>query len=268
MPSKLKYCLLAVIFSGKLLAQGSIEIPLSFPDQKGILKINVYDNPIQVTTYTGNTVIVELLEIGKKNTKNKLSSGQLEFDFKEENNEVTIFKREGKRVTNIQLIIKVPHTFDIQAKTYYGRFIQIENITGNIKVEAYYGDIKLTNIIGNIEAKSFSGMIHLKEIVGTIVVNNTQGYTKAVLNQLLVNGSYIFSSNKGDIEIIIPKDAKANLDFDSYSGKVISDFQFGLNLKEGSKNVDRGLLKRTINGGGSAAITIQSHFGDIIIKQH
>ncbi|MCK9281269.1 MAG: DUF4097 family beta strand repeat-containing protein [Melioribacteraceae bacterium] len=162
----------------------------------------------------------------------------------------------------------------------YGGNIKVNTVGGSAILETYGGNLFLNGAKGEVLAKTSGGNINLKNISGSVQARTMAGDISVQLNPS-GSKSYI-STNTGEIELILPADAKATVEAiikvngwwknmkDDY--KIYSDFDVTTVLKVGDdeeeENEDNNEIRSVfqINGGGSK-ITLKSINSDISIRK-
>ncbi len=224
-------------------------IPLSNPGQPGSLEIDVYNPSITITGHSGNEV--ELFMNDKRvKTGRQISGPDFLYNIVEKDNNISITKRGGSspRIRGLTIELKVPHNFDLKVYTYFGPFINISGITGEIEVEGYFTDVQLENLQSNV------------------IASTNQGKLSAKFDRVTEDHIIFISNYKGALEVSFPSNTKATLLMDNHFGKFKSDFKLGLDTRPDKKDEDE-FIWRTINGGGTE-IKLVNYYKDIFIYSH
>jgi len=174
----------------------------------------------------------------------------------------------------------VPLNATVQIKSVSGD-IQIKEKNNNIKVETVSGNIGLSDIWGNIEVSTISGDINIQSSEGNIMAKSVSGdikiiETKGVVSSIDTTSGDIwveleeidstssgmnFSSISGDIDLFLPESIEADIDTQTVSGKINTDFKIVVQETLGK----RGKVQGTIGGGG-VRIKFKTISGDISLK--
>jgi len=141
--------------------------------------------------------------------------------------------------------------------------VTADNILGDAYLKTLSGNVHATKVKGSVEAESVSGDVELKDIseAKTATGKSVSGdvvYTGTVL----AGGNYEFSTHSGDVTMRIPANAAFDLEANSFSGTIDSDFEIQV-MGKLSPNEIHG----TVNGGG-ARVRVKSFSGDVEIKKH
>ncbi len=236
-------------------------VPLSNPNKAGQLKVKLIYGSINVVGYDGKEVIIDAQMKQRKVTRNKkngltrISSGTLDVSAEERDNKVIVGTDSYRR--SINLTIRVPRKFSLYLSAVNDGDITVENVNGDFEIKNVNGEITMTNISGTVNA------------------NTTNGKLKISFNKITANTNMALSSFNDDIDITLPKNAKATVKAKSDNGEVYTDFDMVLEKK--SPKVETDTRSRTyrvkveqwvygkINGGGPE-IMMKSFNGDIIVR--
>ena len=188
----------------------------------------------------------------------QLSGATSGLEIEESGNVVTIGTESWKAATD--LVIQVPRGSSLEVRS---------SMDGEIVVEGIGGEIDINNI---------NGPVTLRNVSGNTLVHTVNGDITAVLTRISADKPLSFSSMRGDIDVSLPADVKANLKMKSEQGEIYSDFDMTVGRKatrdekagkteEGNYRItfDRSLLG-TVNGGGPE-ISFNTFGGDIYIRK-
>jgi hypothetical protein len=106
----------------------------------------------------------------------------------------------------VDLIIRVPSSTSLSISAYDKGDLVVENVNGEIEISNHRGNINLTGISNAVVAHSYDGEI------------------KAVFKSVSPELPMSFTSWKGDIDVTLPSNTKANLKMKSGRGEVYTDF--------------------------------------------
>jgi len=239
-----------------------ITVPLSQPNDPGVLIINHFKGSIIVTGYAGELVVVKARlrypASGKRNDNLKhISSNSIQLSATEQNNKVIV--KSNSMVKTIDLEITVPHKFSLQ----------IQNQDN--------GDIVARNLSGEMDISNVNGDINLNNISGIALLNTVDGNIDVQFNRVTPNVPMAFSTIEGNVDIIFPEDINASLKMKSEHGEIFSDFDVNIKKREQKteKSNKTGSVKiyleewiyGKINNGGPE-ILIKSFDGNVFIRKH
>jgi DUF4097 and DUF4098 domain-containing protein YvlB len=140
--------------------------------------------------------------------------------------------------------------------------LQVADVKGDAGLKTISGNIVLSRIKGSVEVETTSGSIIMTEIaeprsVRAKVLSGRIDYD----GQILAGGKYSFESLSGSIRVTIPASASFDLEAETFSGGISTDFPITLQGK-----IDRKRIEGVVNGGGSA-LRIKAFSGSIDIKK-
>jgi hypothetical protein len=176
----------------------------------------------------------------------------------ENNNTVTVST--GSMRNAVDLTLQVPYSSSLSLRSMMGGRIVVENVSGEVEVNAANGDVTLRNVSGNA------------------VVHTMSGDIEATIAKVSPDKPLSFSNMGGDIDITLPADTKADLRLKSQMGNIYSDFDVALKpapqrVEETGKtelgkyriSFDKGIYG-TINGGGQE-ISLTTFNGNIYLRR-
>lgn len=225
-----------------------ISIPLSNPDEPGVLVVNHHKGSINVIGYDGDMVVVRAsLRYG---TDDKITDGcDIYLGAVENNNNVII--NAAPRYRTIDMDILIPQGFSVRLRNDDSGTISIEHLSGEIEVSNQNGDIILN------------------DISGSAVLDTVDGDITAQFEEVPPGVPMAFSTVEGNIEVSFPEDSNAHIKARSDRGVIrntfVSDTVAGSvvattdNLEAGQWNYYK------LNSGGSE-IRLMSFFGNIYIN--
>lgn len=246
--------------------KGEIVIPLSNPGASCSLKVDVKRGSITVQGTDRKDVLVKY-EAMESNTKEKakssskdglqrISSGSLDLEARESNNQVIIDSDSWNKGLN--LTIEVPKNIDLNLDTYNGGDIYVSNITGEVILENYNGEITAKGISGSVSADTYNGEI------------------KVELLKVTPDTPMAFNTYNGDIDITFPANFKGELKMKTNQGEIYSGFEMSMVKSDPVKKNDSKTgtykvylddwVRGKINGGGPE-ITMKNYNGDIYLRK-
>lgn len=142
--------------------------------------------------------------------------------------------------------------------------INLQNVAGRGLVRSWVGPITLNGIGGAIGVETAKGLVTAREMaVGRADVLTQTGNVDWQFSSL-GRGGYRFNSRRGDIRVGLARDAAANVDAQSESGDVFSEF----GRPDGDiRFLNRHALSMSLHGGGPE-IDVSSGFGRVTIAPH
>lgn len=177
---------------------------------------------------------------------------------------------------NVNYVISVPSGTSIGIETLSGD-VRVKNVDGEVRLESLSGDVTVTDTKSRtIDIESVSGGVHLAQVESERVRVNSISGDIDYAGKLARAGHYELHTNSGDIHIIADGSASFDLEAQTFSGDVTSDFALKLRGTSQSslpKGFGRGAglprnneIRGTANDGG-AFLTLRSFSGDITITK-
>ena len=243
-------------------------IPLSDPSREATVKVNIYKGSIAVKGYDGKEIIVDTEYPGNRKPeklhqadttglKRMAVSGVTAFD--EDNNTVTI--RNNSLSNPASFALRVPrHT----------------TLVLNVLTD---GDIKIEQVHGEMEVNAIGGNVTLTDVSGSVVAHAMSGDVNVTLKEIDPGKPMSFSSMSGNIDVTFPEDLKANVSMSTVNGgEIYSGFDIKVDstrdrvtADDSEKEAGSGLkigssVKGSINGGGPE-IQFRTYSGNIYIRK-
>ena len=144
--------------------------------------------------------------------------------------------------------IKVPDNFSIEVDNECGH-------AGDVSVQAIKGEVAVKNC-NSIKVKDVSGPLVLSTISGNININFTSISKERPIS---------LASISGEIDVTIPARSGIDLELETISGGIYSDFDFPNDDKK-MKRIGGNSIKSQLNGGG-ASVKITNISGNIYFRK-
>jgi DUF4097 and DUF4098 domain-containing protein YvlB len=210
-------------------------------------------------------------------------------------------ERGGRDINvSVDYRVTVPSGTEVTAKSVSGN-VDVQGVRGELEVESVSGEVTVTDAAQLILAKSVSGNVEvasagsetlaleissvsgdvdsrsvrarelrLNSVSGDVDVSdascervelNTVSGDVRYTGSLAPSGRYEFKSHSGDVRITIPGDVGFELEAQSFSGEIESDFALTVHSLRRQRNVSGTF------GDGSAVINATTFSGDINIQK-
>jgi DUF4097 and DUF4098 domain-containing protein YvlB len=225
--------------------------------------------------------------------------GRLETSFSR--SRVSIEAREvSRRVGEARYELTVPVGTRVQAGSVSGDItitgtgaeVDVGTVSGDVRVsdardvvevESVGGDLDLSGISGRVEVNTVSGSIRIDDIGGSLDLNSVSAEVDVRRGRLTAlsttsvsggftydgtfarDGYYQMNSHSGTILFSLPANAGAQLDLETWSGHISSDFPLTLQ-PDGSAGRRARRMQFTIGQGG-ARISAETFSGNITIRR-
>jgi len=213
----------------------------------------------------------------------------------------------GRMSASVDFVITVPASAAVALKTISGNII-VTNVRGEVRADTISGDLELSGTPNVLMGKTVSGTLTARNITaanaltltsisGNIITselktraldaNTVSGdvllrglqverlEAKSVSGNiefaapLVRGGRYSFNSHSGDVRVAVLNDAGFELDANTFSGSVRSDFPITLRTDTDGRG-GRGRESRTIRGSygdASAFLSVRSFSGSVVISK-
>ena len=160
--------------------------------------------------------------------------------------------------------------------------VMMEKIGGRVRIAGIRGDIGLVDVANGVQVTSASGDIIMRNVRGSIRVTTTGGdvmMTDARAQSISVetmNGDVLFSglladagrssvsTHSGDVRLELTPDVRAQIEMQSFSGKITSQLPLVL-LPRKSEQDNDGVRRLQLGREGGAVLAISTFSGNIEI---
>lgn len=86
------------------------------------------------------------------------------------------------------------------------------------------GDVRVASIAGDVAVRTISGRIVLDEVRGGVSLETMSGDIDVTFASMPANKPVAITSMNGNVKILTPADAKANVRFRTHNGTILTDF--------------------------------------------
>jgi DUF4097 and DUF4098 domain-containing protein YvlB len=139
--------------------------------------------------------------------------------------------------------------------------VKVSEVKGGLDAGSVSGDVVVGRVEGSIEATSVSGDVKLRNVLGADTVRAKTVSGDVEFEGLSVpKGRYILESHSGDVTISLPAEASFELEAETFSGDIDSDFSIKVSGKVSPRQ-----LRGTVNQGGPL-VTVKSFSGSINLR--
>jgi len=156
----------------------------------------------------------------------------------------------SKQSEEARYTFKIPNSVSLKVN-YSSPFVESEKIT-------------FKNFVNEIEVKTLDADIEFINVTGPITSSTIDGTTKVVFGKVNQKSPISISSIDGEIDVTLPADTPANLNFSTHDGEIYTDFDIDFNKKE--KDDKRSSLNYFIGGHNSSKGTINNGGVEISLK--
>lgn len=140
--------------------------------------------------------------------------------------------------------------------------LTLANIVGDAFLKAVSGNIEASKVQGSVEVEAVSGDIKLLDVSGaqTVSIKSVSGnitYTGAIKE----GGRYEIKTHSGDIRMVIPAGSGFDLEANTFSGDIESDFEITAEGKISPREIHGAV------GKGGATLILKSFSGNVDLKK-
>ncbi|MDD8025807.1 MAG: DUF4097 family beta strand repeat-containing protein [Acidobacteriota bacterium] len=145
--------------------------------------------------------------------------------------------------------------------------VKASDIVGNCNLRSVSGNITVERVKGSIEAETTSGAVRMSGIEGAKSVRAKVLSGNVVFDgKLEKDGKYSLEAMSGRLEMTIPAGSGFELDAESFSGGIDTDFEITMS---GRISSGRGPSREIhgVIGGGGASVRLKTFSGSISLKK-
>jgi DUF4097 and DUF4098 domain-containing protein YvlB len=143
--------------------------------------------------------------------------------------------------------------------------LELIKVSGRLELSTVSGDLRARDVEGDLGAESVSGNVEVRDArVRTLRGSSVSGDI-TYAGTFARDGDYRFNSHSGSILFSLPANAGANLEMETFSGRINSDFP--VTLQPGESVGRRGRRMQFTLGAGGTRISAETFSGDITIRR-
>jgi DUF4097 and DUF4098 domain-containing protein YvlB len=209
-------------------------------------------------------------------------------------------RSENGRQSGARMDVAVPKGTRVNVRTVSGR-VEVEATEGEVTVNTTSGSIEvkdardqvvLTTVSGSLELSRARGLVQMDGVSSTLRIDDVAGELTAetVSGSIIVRrgnlngavlkamsggisyegaisrtGVFRFNTHSGSVSLTFPADVGANLELETFSGRINSDFP--LTMQPGETGGRRGRRMEFTLGDGGARVTAGAFSGSITIRR-
>jgi hypothetical protein len=176
------------------------------------------------------------------------------FSITEANNVVSI---ESGPARPVDIEVRVPSRTNLRVEGTNGQQITVDGVEGDIEIAHTNGGIRAVNV------------------AGSVVAETTNGAVTVVLTRMVADKAMAFASLNGNVDVTLPRTAKATLRMQTENGDVYTDFEIQTRATTAQQRVGGGgprsldvnrAIVGSINGGGPE-FTLRTFNGNIYLRR-
>ena len=222
-----------------------------FPLQPGgTLKLETFSGHVVITGSDASEVVIDAV---RRAPKDRLERVKLDIEASGTTVRIQANRRDsswfnfGNNVVDTDFDIKVPRKTDID-------------------VSAFSSEVRIAGVSGSHRVHSFSGSVHLDDVAGPIKADTFSGSIEIQLAAAADQPELDLHTFSGGVDVRVPETARAQVDFNSFSGDLNSDVP--LVLKSKSRHSLRAEMSGSGKAGGvSNSVRVKTFSGDVRFRK-
>jgi lia operon protein LiaG len=249
------FSLSLLLFSAITLRAQDYKIPVQ-NTKDGKLTLNDFSGDLPIEGYSGNEIIITSDHPGKPPERAK--GLQPVYAAGNDNTGIGIsLEKNGSHVT-LQCLLPITQSANYKIKVPDNFSIEVDNECGNS------GDVTAKNMKGEVEIKNCQS-IKLVNVSGPLVLSTISGDVEIVFQNVTKDKPVSIASVSGEIDVTVPAKAGVNVELETISGAIYSDFEFPSDDKK-MKRIGGNEIKTALNGGG-VDFKISNVSGNIYLRK-
>ncbi len=222
----------------------------------GKLTLNDFPNDLPVEGYSGSEIIITSDVNGKAPERAK--GLQPVYAGGTDNTGMAVsVEKSGNHIT-LQCLLPITKSGNYKIKVPDNFSIEIDNECG------HSGDVTVENIKGEVAVENCQG-IQVKNVSGPLVLSTISGNININFNSVAKDRPISLASVSGEIDVTLPPTTGVDLELETISGNIYSDFDFPSDDKK-MKRIGGNTVNSTLNGGG-ASLKITNVSGNIYFRK-
>ncbi|MBG9378325.1 DUF4097 family beta strand repeat protein [Panacibacter sp. DH6] len=254
---KINYLFTLIIALGLCVFTNAQEYKIPVQNTKeGKITLNDFPHDLPVEGYNGNEIIIVSDKGGEPPARAK--GLQPVYAGGTDNTGLAVsVEKNGNNIT-LQCLLPITKSANYKIKVPDNFNVEINNECGNA------GDVKVANIKGEVAVKNCQA-VEVKNVSGPLVLSTISGDINISFSGLPKERSISIASISGEIDVTLPGTAAMNIEIQTISGAIYSDFDFPADDKK-IKRIGGNMIKSSLNGGG-ASVKITNVSGNIYLRK-
>lgn len=220
---------------------GSGEYKIGVQNSKdGKLTLNDFSGDLPIEGYSGTEIIV-VSSRGERTPDRAKGLKPVYADGTDNTGVGVSMEKNGNQVT-LQCLLPITQSADYKIKVPDNFSIKVDNECG------HSGDVTVSNVKGEVEVKN-CGDIKVKNISGPLVLSTISGNIDLDFAEVSKERPVSIASISGEIDVTIPAKANVDVEMETISGGIYSDFDFNSD-KKSMRRIGGNTIKGQLNGGG------------------
>ena len=244
-----------IIFSASSLHAQDYKIAVQ-NTKEGKLTLNDFPNDLPVEGYSGNEIIITS-DLPAK-APDRAKGLQPVYAGGTDNTGMALsMEKNGSHVT-LQCLLPITKSANYKIKVPDNFSVEVDNECG------HSGDVVVQNIKGEVAVENCQG-IQVKNVTGPLVLSTISGNINIAFTSITTDRPISLASVSGEIDVTVPVKLGLDVELETISGGIYSDFDFSTDDKK-MKRIGGNTIKSQLNGGG-ASMKITNVSGDIYFRK-
>ena len=206
----------------------------------GKITLNDFSGDLPVEGYSGSEIIITSDREG--GTPDRAKGLKPVYADGTDNTGVGIsVEKNGNQIT-LQCLLPITQSANYRIKVPDNFSVKVDNECG------HSGDVTVSNVKGEVEVKNCQD-IRLKNVSGPLVLSTISGNIDLEFAEVSKDKPVSINSISGEIDVTIPAKAGVDVEMETISGGIYSDFDFSQDKKT-LRRIGGNNIKGQLNGGG------------------
>ncbi len=257
---KTKIILSASIFA--LLMAGSIkaqDYKVSIDNAKNSkLSLSNFSGDLKIEGYTGNEIIFSAMGGEEMTVPERAKGLKPVYGGGVDNTGVGLSVEKSGNGISVTCLLPFTNSREYTVKVPESMSIEVQSEC------EYNNDIHISGMKNEIEIQSCHSII-LKGVTGPLVLSTISGDIEITFDNISAGKPFSINSISGEIDITLPAKIAADIEMNSVSGRMYSDFDFSDKSKD-MNQIGGNELSTKLNGGG-AKFSIVTVSGNIYLRK-
>jgi len=218
----------------------------------GVLSLAGFSGELTIEGYSGNEIIFSSLD-GDVETPERAKGLKPVYPSGTDNTGLGLSVEKNGSMIEVSNLLPFTKRRDVTVRVP-------ENISIRVESECQYNtNISISHVKNEIEIETCHD-INLKDVSGPLVLSTISGNIEITFGTINTGKPFSINSVSGEIDITLPSKLAADIEMQTISGAMYSDFDFSQNDTD-MKRIGGGQINSKLNGGGTkfSIMTVSSN---------
>ena len=206
----------------------------------GKITLNDFSGDLPVEGYNGTEIIVTS-DRGHETPSRAKGLKPVYADGTDNTGIGVSIEKNGNQIT-LQCLLPITQSANYKIKVPDNFSVKVDNECG------HSGDVTISNMKGEVEVKNCQD-IKLKNVTGPLVLSTISGDINLDFSEVSKDKPVSINSISGEIDVTLPSKAGVDVEMETISGGIYSDFDFSSDKKT-LRRIGGNNIKGQLNGGG------------------